>query len=105
MRFAVFCEKFLKAHDLYNCSVPRSISTLELSLKDAGFTVTQAEHLRSSLALWVGYNSGVKDLGPLLEVHYIAVVPWWLRLTYKAEARYKRLPDPQCAQPTLRSYD
>ena len=105
MRFSDFCEKFLNAHDLYNRSWPRSVDTLHLALKEAGFTVTQAEHLRSSFALWVGFSTGEKNLGPLLEVHYIAVVPWWLRLAYKAEARYKRLPDPQSKQQTLRSYD
>ena len=105
MRFSDFCEKFLTAHDLYYASVPWSAETLRLALKEAGFTVIQAEQLMSSLTLWVDFSLGEKDLGLLLEVHYISIVPLWIRMAYSVENWHNRLSDPEYPLPTLRSYD
>ena len=104
MRFSDFCEKFLNAHDLYNRSLPRSVDTLQLALKEAGFTDAESEKIITPLAIRIAYSEGEWDLRPQINVLYSYTVPWWLRVRYAVEYWY-RGHSPVQKLPIYRSYD
>ncbi len=104
MRFPVFCEKFLNAHDLYHRSLPRSVETLQLALYEAGFTDTESEKIITPLAIRIAYSSGQRDLRAQILSLYTRTVPWWLRARYVAEDWYHG-HSPPLELPIFRSYD
>ena len=104
MRFSDFCEKFLNAHDLYNRSLPRSVDTLQLALKEVGFTDAESEKIITPLAIRIAYSVGEWDLRPQINVLYSCAVPWWLRARYAGEDWYNG-QSPTQELPIYRSYD